>query len=413
MSAKNRFSSNEKTIQDVVFSWKKEPQLPCEESKKPQLTVWPQAIYDHQGMSSSVKATPQASPLQNAKTQLQSSLEDSLYIYDGTIARAPKTEDLARLKENARGILFSQQVLKETAELGENEVEFSKREKVSGVVFSIDAPDVLDLDNALSFRTEEDGSEIIGVHSTDVAAWVRVGSALDYAARTRKGTVYLKDKGLIIPMLPLSLSHGKLSLNEGESRLSKSVELVFSPEGKFSHCRVFNSQLVNQHRLDEPTATSARKGEGRGRAHPELSHALGRINDLIASNSGRSGTLEFKKLLNLVTTMASTELAQALKKAKLEASFRTQAQANQSSRYEPSPGLHASIGVDAYSTFTGPMRRFADLDVQRAMNRLIEQSPPIGRKQEIDTRMRSLQLDRTNQVKKRPEVRQWIDATRK
>jgi exoribonuclease R len=62
------------------------------------------------------------------------------------------------------------------------------------------------------------------------------------------------------------------------------------------------------------------------------------------------------------------------------------------------------------------MRRYADIDVQRAMTRVIDGRPLDGRKAQIDQAMRELQHQRANRVLTDPRlavISDVIAATRK
>ena len=66
--------------------------------------------------------------------------------------------------------------------------------------------------------------------------------------------------------------------------------------------------------------------------------------------------------------------------------------------------LHATIGAKAYAQWTGPMRRHADLDVHRALDRLVDGRVPAGRTQQIDHEPRQTQLERANQQALNPRM---------
>lgn len=80
---------------------------------------------------------------------------------------------------------------------------------------SIDDPQTTEVDDALSLRRVDDLWEI-GVHIADVAGLVAVGSRLDEEAAARGCAIYLPD--LKIPMFPPGLGSGICSLREGEDR---------------------------------------------------------------------------------------------------------------------------------------------------------------------------------------------------
>lgn len=325
----------------------------------------------------------------------------------GTGAELPTEEEVAALKAQGKDVLFSNLALNEAHALGDQAEAFKTREHVQGVVLSIDSYSTNDLDNAMSFRREPDGTTVIGIHAVDLAAWVRTGSALDYAARRRIDTKYLEAQGLVLPMLPLSLSEGKLSLFENEPRLTRSVEMRFSPTGELLGSRMFRSQLVNRFRLDDADAAAAAQGEKRGATNPELKDALATMASVAAKASGAGqpgAALAMDKMLGFFTQTSTKIVGEALAAAELEASFRNQEKPNARSSYGSEALGHAAIGAKAYAQWTGPMRRYADLDVHRAMDRLIDGKKPEGRKLELDARMRDVQLDRANKVVTDPRM---------
>lgn len=337
----------------------------------------------------------------------------------GPTAELPTPDEVAALKAQGKDVVFSNLALEEAHALGDKAEEFETREAVQGVVLSIDSYDTLDLDNAMSFRREPDGSMVVGVHAVDLSAWVRLGGALDFAARRRAETKYLKEQELVLPMLPLSLSEGKLSLFEGEKRLSRSVELTFSPDGQLKGTRIFKSQLVNRFRLDDADAAAAARGEKRGATNAELKDALASMAKLAARASGAKdphASMAMDKMLGFFTQQSAIAVGQALKDAGLEASFRNQEKPNQKSSYGAEALGHAAFGSKPYAQWTGPMRRYADLDVHRAMDRLIAGQVPTGRKAELDSRMREVQLGRANKTTPDPRldvVTDVVAATRK
>lgn len=85
------------------------------------------------------------------------------------------------------------------------------------VTFTIDPIDAKDFDDAISFKTLENGNYEIGVHIADVSHYVKPNSHLDKEAYGRATSVYLVDR--VIPMLPERLSNGVCSLRPHEDKL--------------------------------------------------------------------------------------------------------------------------------------------------------------------------------------------------
>lgn len=367
--------------------------------------------------SPAVQAAAQVEP--KGRVPLEVAIVESIAVRDD-VAELPTTDEVRAIQARGKDVVFGSVALREAYSLPDKSAEFASRERVEGVVLSIDSYDSMDLDNALSFRREADGSVVVGVHAVDLSAWIRTGSALDHAARRRTETRYLDDAGLVLPMLPLSLSEGKLSLFEGQPRLTKSVEMRFSPDGEFKDARIFRSALVNEHRIDTPDAEAARQGRGRGASHPELADALQTMSQIAARASGAEdpgANMRMDRTLRYFTHQATCIVGDTLADAGMESSFRNQEKPNTRSTYAPEARGHASLGARAYAQWTGPMRRYSDLDVHRAIDRYLDDRPiDGGRKQELDRAMRDIQHERANKIRKDPRlnvISDVIEATRR
>lgn len=125
-------------------------------------------------------------------------------------------------------------------------------------IVTIDGPDAKDLDDAVSLFPDGD-DYILGVHIADVSHYVLESSALDREALKRGTSVYLADR--VIPMLPERLSNGICSLNAGVDRLTLSVVMRFSPEGKMISSRIFESVIRVSERLSYPVVRAVLEEE--------------------------------------------------------------------------------------------------------------------------------------------------------
>ncbi len=94
---------------------------------------------------------------------------------------------------------------------------------------TIDGEDARDFDDAVFAEADGTGFRLI-VAIADVAHYVRPGSALDHAARTRGNSVYFPDR--VVPMLPEALSNGWCSLRPDEDRGCLFVELRIDASGR-------------------------------------------------------------------------------------------------------------------------------------------------------------------------------------
>lgn len=111
--------------------------------------------------------------------------------------------------------------------------------------FTIDPVDAKDFDDAISFKTLENGHYEVGIHIADVSYYVRPGMHLDEEGMARETSVYLVDR--CIPMLPEVLSNDLCSLVQGEDRLVMSAVFELDDEGTI-HNEWFGRALINSNR---------------------------------------------------------------------------------------------------------------------------------------------------------------------
>lgn len=131
----------------------------------------------------------------------------------------------------------------QTVPAGELENRLDLREKR---IITIDGASSKDLDDAVSL--ERDGENwVLGVHIADVSAYVRPGTALDEEAFRRGTSVYFADQ--VIPMLPVALSNGICSLNQGVDRLTLSCFMTMDRKGAVLDHSVAKSVIRSTERM--------------------------------------------------------------------------------------------------------------------------------------------------------------------
>lgn len=108
-------------------------------------------------------------------------------------------------------------------------------------VVTIDGADAKDFDDALSIEPMAGGVARLGVHIADVSHYVKPGTALDKEAYRRATSVYLP--GRVVPMLPPSLSDNLCSLVPLQERLTVSVFIDITAEGKVLRRRMANTVI--------------------------------------------------------------------------------------------------------------------------------------------------------------------------
>ena len=145
---------------------------------------------------------------------------------------------------------FPDEVLKEASMISTeiSSGELQRRSDLRDVLtFTIDPVDAKDFDDALSYRTTEQGTLEIGVHIADVGHYIREGSPLDKEALKRSNSVYLVDR--VMPMLPEQLSNVLCSLRPLEDKLAFSVIFEFNDQGEILKHRVEKTVIHSNRRF--------------------------------------------------------------------------------------------------------------------------------------------------------------------
>ena len=126
-------------------------------------------------------------------------------------------------------------------------VPLGKREDLRATpLITIDGEDARDFDDAVFAEPDGTGFRLI-VAIADVAHYVRPGSPLDQAARTRGNSVYFPDR--VVPMLPEKLSNGWCSLRPHEDRGCLFVEMHIDGSGRKTRHRFGRGLMRSAARL--------------------------------------------------------------------------------------------------------------------------------------------------------------------
>ncbi len=162
-------------------------------------------------------------------------------------------------------------------------------------IVTIDGEDAKDLDDGISLVKKGDIYHL-GVHIADVSNYVQAGSALDKEALKRGTSVYLVDR--VIPMLPVQLSNGICSLNQGEDRLALSCLMEINKHGKVVHHRIAETVIRVQERmtytdvrdiLEDPASPAAKKYKDLG----PLFHLMAELSGILRHKRHRRGAIDF------------------------------------------------------------------------------------------------------------------------
>lgn len=157
--------------------------------------------------------------------------------------------------------------------------------------FTIDPADAKDFDDALSYKTLENGNIEVGIHIADVTHYVKTQTALDKEALDRATSVYLVDR--TVPMLPEKLSNRLCSLRPREDKLCFSAVFDINPKGKVVK-RWFGKTIINSdYRFDYEEAQKTIE-TGKGPLAKEVL-ALHNLATLLRNERFSKGAISFER----------------------------------------------------------------------------------------------------------------------
>lgn len=118
------------------------------------------------------------------------------------------------------------------------------RDAYRGNVFTVDPPESLYLDDAISVKSLGNGNYRLYVHIADVSYFVQPDTELDEEARLRGTSYYPPRPEENVPMLPRQLSEQCCSLLPGKDRLAVTVSFEVTPDGTVVEDPVINRSMV-------------------------------------------------------------------------------------------------------------------------------------------------------------------------
>ncbi|OCC15379.1 3'-to-5' exoribonuclease RNase R [Dissulfuribacter thermophilus] len=320
---------------------------------------------------------------------------------------------------------FSEEVIGEAKKISEDyqqkALSDETREDLRDLdVFTIDALQSKDLDDALSFR-EVDGGVEVGIHITDVGTFIRPGSRLFEIAMERATSIYLPDE--IVPMLPESLSNETFSLLPEKERAALSFFALIDEEGGVRETRIVRSVIKSKRKMSYEEADELVAKEGTIKRLYDLALLLQKkrikegnalplpIPELsIRVEDGQirvwldePGPSRF--LVSELMILANSIAAKFLRDNSIPALYRSQPEpreriingAEQDLRSNfrqrrlisrgilgPEPDFHSGLGLECYTTITSPIRRALDLAMQIQILEYLASSGPRFSQKELD-----------------------------
>ena len=199
----------------------------------------------------------------------------------------------AILINNGFEVAYPPEVLAETAQLSDtyDEEEISRRRDLREVLtFTIDPKDAKDFDDALSYKTLENGHVEVGVHIADVTHFVRPGTSLDKDAYHRSTSVYLVDR--VCAMLPEKISNELCSLRPHEDKLCCSAIFTLSDKYEVIDAWLGKTIIHSDHRYtyeDAQDVIDSEQGE-----HAEAIVELNKMAKKLNKKRFEEGSINFE-----------------------------------------------------------------------------------------------------------------------
>ena len=283
-----------------------------------------------------------------------------------------------KLKDWRQPLKFKEEILKYAAE----DPFSSERINLEALkVFSIDPEGCLDIDDALHFKETSIGWEV-GIHIADVASYLPVGSSLDLWAREKGVSLYFP-KSLGLPFLPmLPLLEEKASLLPGKRRRAFSLILSFSSsfkllETNFVHTSIRNRKAWSYEEaeaaLDKNSELLALKTFSTSyfdpppvSTHTLIALWMKEANKLCASRllaTSSPGIFRIQKDKGIPLPETSSFYSSLI--------YHLQTGRAKYGTKEESSLKHTGLKISAYTHFTSPLRRFADLTVHRILSSVL------------------------------------------
>lgn len=315
--------------------------------------------------------------------------------------------------------------------------------------YTIDDASTRDIDDALSIEDLDDGDYRLWIHIADPTRWIYPGHPLDLEARKRGTTVYLPEQ--VIPMFPHSLATGIMSLVQGEVRCALSFGIRLTPEGSVSECDIRPSLIKVTYRLtyedaDEMLELGAEQELERIAAAAQLRFRWRKSQDAINIGLAEQDikVIDEVPYLRVIEDTPSRQLVAEMMVLTGEAvaAFASQRDIPIPYRYQAppdlppeeelgqlpqgpvksfaimrcmqraemtvTPGIHAGLGLAAYSQVTSPIRRYTDLVAHYQLKAFVSGSALPFSREELQQLIASLEPTQVEAVQlERKRKRYW------
>jgi exoribonuclease-2 len=285
--------------------------------------------------------------------------------------------------------------------------------------FSIDDEWTHEIDDALSLRQKGDGL-LVGIHLATPNCFVKKDDILDNAAVERPLSLYLPTT--TVTMFPPQVSCHLASLEEGQLRPALSLQVEFNSDGEISDWSFAATKILVRRRLTYLEADRILRQPGNDPLAPVLQE-LNRLAELLQSAREDAGGANLNRpelkitvrqgeitvseenqetpshyLVREFMILANHLAAKYALRHELPVIYRVQDPSSEPvkslANYDPLefdqmvrkmkktrlstfPQPHSGLGLDLYTQISSPIRRYADLVIQRQLAAHLEsQTPP-------------------------------------
>jgi exoribonuclease-2 len=316
--------------------------------------------------------------------------------------------------------------------------------------FSIDDEETREVDDALS--VEQDGENlIVGIHIADPATFVKRDDPLDRAALNRPLTLYLPST--TVTMLPHRIGCDLASLKQDQLRPAISFRVVFGPDGEIQDWTFERAQVKVAFRLTYEQAESL-LDEAEDALGAQL-RMLQKLTDGLRQKRLDNGALQLKRpefkvkihhgeisvkqidsdtparqIVSELMVLANHLAAKYALTNDIPIIYRSQEAPHdpiepmevynplvfernvrtlKKTRLTTHPQPHAGLGLDIYTQASSPIRRFADLVIQRQLTAHLAGEPcPYNDLELIEILGTADAVTSQNRRLEREAIRYWL-----
>jgi len=290
--------------------------------------------------------------------------------------------------------------------------------------FTIDSRASVDLDDAFSIDSSNPNAIVVHVHIADVSNLVPEASKEDLKALSQCFTYYGASKQL--PMIANQTMY-QASLLPHKDRMAWTIKMVLTREADVSDYKIYPSVIRSKFRLDQKSIGALTKDNAH--QHSEDFKVLVALSDkLLAKRLEKGGVNSFTEetsgylLVQEFMLLANGCVAEFCIKNNIAIPFRVHKFPDDSTdiqkiynqtqnhnallpflgraNYSVTANCHEALAFDCYCHFTSPIRRYADLVVQRQLKRFY-----FGEKLSADTKLASA-IEKINQQEQSLEMSQ-------